>query len=207
VSGRINDACERTFVFDNDHPWVGDDAPDVARPAAGVFRSRPARGIARVVCYSPRHDLTLAELPVGELAHLLEVWQQQYRDLEIPLVKQHLSDALWAVKGEGFGAERFDRLTGEARPVHLRASTEKTIAHGFAMVSRFFPGAREELAAIDEEIVHGALGPVVPGKAHYFEDQYISTGGQLYELIAGHDRFVADLRPLLEAHLTPERRS
>jgi hypothetical protein len=66
------------------------------------------------------------------------------------------------------------------------------------MVARFFPGAREELAAIDEEIVRGALGPPRLGKAHCFEDQYISTGGQLYELIAGHDRFVADLRPLME---------
>jgi hypothetical protein len=69
------------------------------------------------------------------------------------------------------------------------------------MVARFFPGAREELAAIDEEVVLAALGPVRPGKAHCFEDQYISTGGQLYELVAGHDRFVADLRPLLEPSL------
>ena len=64
-------------------------------------------------------------------------------------------------------------------------------------ISRFFPGARDELAAIDEEIVLGALGPVRSGKAHCFEDQYASTGGQLYELMSGHDRFVADLRPLL----------
>jgi fructose-1,6-bisphosphatase/inositol monophosphatase family enzyme len=117
---------------------------------------------------------------------------------EIPLVKQHLSDSLWALKGEGVQAERFDRLTGEAREVRLRPSSAPTIAHGFAMVARFFPGAREELAAIDEEIVLGALGPVREGKAHCFEDQYICTGGQLYELMAGHDRFVADLRPLME---------
>lgn len=117
---------------------------------------------------------------------------------EIPLVKQHLSDVLWAVRGEGLQAERFDRLRGEARPVRLRPSSATTIAHGFAMIARFFPGAREELAAIDEEIVRGALGPVREGKAHCFEDQYICSGGQLYELIAGHDRFVADLRPLLE---------
>ena len=79
---------------------------------------------------------------------------------EIPLVKQHLSDTVWAVKGEGAHAERFDRLTGEAHPLPLRPSRAPTIAHGFAMVARFFPGAREELAAIDEEIVRGALGPV-----------------------------------------------
>ena len=66
------------------------------------------------------------------------------------------------------------------------------------MISRFFPGARAELAAIDEEIVLGALGPVQPGKAHCFEDQYICTGGQLYELMSGRDRFVADLRPYME---------
>jgi hypothetical protein len=66
------------------------------------------------------------------------------------------------------------------------------------MIARFFPGVRDELAAIDEEIVRGALGPVEPGKAHCFEDQYLSTGGQLYELMMGHDRFVADLRSLTE---------
>ncbi|HEX8474536.1 MAG TPA: hypothetical protein VF666_10920 [Pyrinomonadaceae bacterium] len=117
---------------------------------------------------------------------------------EIPLVKQHLSDAAWAVRGEGARAERFNRLTGERAKLLLRPSRSQTIAHGYAQVARFFPGAREELAAIDEEIVRGALGAVMPGKAHCFEDQYASTGGQLYELMCGHDRFVADLRPLME---------
>lgn len=115
---------------------------------------------------------------------------------EIPLIKQHLSDQLWAIRGRGASAERIDRLTGERRSLHLSPSTSPTIAHGFAMIARFFPGARAELAAIDEEIVRDVLGPVQPGKALCFEDQYISSGGQLYELMAGHDRFVADLRPL-----------
>ncbi len=120
---------------------------------------------------------------------------------EIPLVKQHLSDVVWAVRGQGVWAERHNRLTGEKRPFSLHPSRAQTIAHGFAMISRFFPGAREELAAIDEEIVMGALGPVQRGKTHCFEDQYICTGGQLYELMMGHDRFVADLRPYLDTLL------
>jgi hypothetical protein len=94
-----------------------------------------------------------------------------------------------------------NRLTGERSPLHVMPSSARTISHGYATVSRFFPGAREELAAIDEEVVMAALGPVQPGKAHCFEDQYACTGGQLYELMAGHDRFVADLRPLLEPAL------
>ena len=116
---------------------------------------------------------------------------------EIPLVKQHLSDQVWAVRGEGVRAYRHNRLTRERAPIRLTPSGAPGIAHGYASISRFFPGGRDELAALDEAIVLGALGPHASGKAHCFEDQYASTGGQLYELAAGHDRFVADLRPLL----------
>lgn len=117
---------------------------------------------------------------------------------EIPLVKQHLSDQVWAVRGRGVRAERYNRLTGHAEAIMLRPSQAGSIAHGFASISRFFPGVREELSAIDEEIVIGALGPVERGKTHCFEDQYICTGGQLYELMSGKDRFVADIRPVME---------
>jgi fructose-1,6-bisphosphatase/inositol monophosphatase family enzyme len=120
---------------------------------------------------------------------------------EIPLVKQHLSDTLWAIRGQGANAERYNRITGESKTLFLKPSGAGTIAHGYAQISRFFPGAREELAAIDEEIVRGALGDVQHGKAHCFEDQYTSTGGQIYELISGHDRFTADLRPQMEKKL------
>src|SRR4029434_6969491 len=41
---------------------------------------------------------------------------------EIPLLKQHLSDQLWAIRGEGASAERFDRVTGRRTPLHLRPS-------------------------------------------------------------------------------------
>jgi hypothetical protein len=55
---------------------------------------------------------------------------------------------------------------------------------------------------MDEEIVRGALGPSPPGKALCFEDQYTSSGGQLWELMAGHDRFVADLRAYMGPVMT-----
>ena len=116
---------------------------------------------------------------------------------EIPLVKQHLADALWAARGQGTRAERVNRLTGQRRSLAVQPSRADTILGGFAMVARFFPGVRDELAAIDEEIVRGALGPPRTGQTQCFEDQYASTGGQLYELMVGHDRFVADLRGLM----------
>jgi hypothetical protein len=121
---------------------------------------------------------------------------------EIPLVKQHLCDSIWAIRGEGAQAERFNRLTGEGAALALQPSSARSIEQGYAMVARFFPGARDELAAIDDEIVFAALGPIQPGKAHCFEDQYPSSGGQLYELMAGHDRFIADLRAALAPVMT-----
>ena len=122
---------------------------------------------------------------------------------EIPLVKQHLSDQLWAIRGEGMEGRRFNRLSGARERLTLRPSGADTIAHGFATVVRFFPGGRDVLAAIDDEIVQ-ALVPPTPGTAACFEDQYASTGGELYELIAGHDRFVADLRPLVQPVLAAQ---
>jgi fructose-1,6-bisphosphatase/inositol monophosphatase family enzyme len=123
---------------------------------------------------------------------------------EIPLIKQHLSDVLWAFRGEGANAERFNRLTREHSSFRLQPSTANNIAQGYAQIVRFFPGVRDVLAKIDDEIVAATLGPPLPGKALCFEDQYTSSGGQLYELMAGHDRFVADLRACMEP-VTRER--
>lgn len=118
---------------------------------------------------------------------------------EIPLVKQHLSDVLWSIRGEGFHASRFNRITGESSAIELHPSSALNIDQSYSQVVRFFPGVRDVLADIDDEIVRGALGSAQSGKALCFEDQYTSTGGQLYELMAGHDRFTADLR----AHMVP----
>jgi hypothetical protein len=120
---------------------------------------------------------------------------------EIPLRKQHLADQLVAIKGGGVSAIRQDRALGGRQEITLQPSKAGTIEHGYSTVVRFFPGAREALAALDDEIVQAAIGPGDPGKASCFEDQYASTGGQLYELAAGHDRFIADLRPLVSSGL------
>ncbi len=116
---------------------------------------------------------------------------------EIPLVRQHLCDSFWAIAGQGVGGERLNRLNGEIQPLAPRPSRATTIAQGYGSLARFFPGARGELAAIDDAVVYRLLGPPPAGKALTFEDQYISSGGQLYELLMGHDRWVADLRPLV----------
>ena len=125
---------------------------------------------------------------------------------EIPLRKQHLCDSLWIVDGE-VGGERFDRLSGRRVPLAPCPSQATTIAQGYGGLARFFPGARDVLAAIDDAVVERILGVPQAGRALTFEDQYISTGGQLYELMMGHDRWIADLRPLLEPVLRDRGRT
>jgi len=81
VHGKVNPAYADVFVFDNDHPCVSFAAPADIEPAPGVYRNRPAQGVARVVCYSPKHNVSLSELDNHEIEKLLRTWQQQYVEL------------------------------------------------------------------------------------------------------------------------------
>ncbi len=126
---------------------------------------------------------------------------------EIPTSKQFRADVLWAVKGKGSEAEGYNRFDGSSTKIVPRPSQADSIEHGFAMLSRFFPGAKDVLGQVEEVLVEALIGPVQPGKARLFEDQYICSGGQFYELMAGHDRFNADLRPNLEQVIRSRGRS
>jgi hypothetical protein len=72
---------------------------------------------------------------------------------------------------------------------------------------RFFPGARPSWPRSTTRSPRTLLGPPQTGRALTFEDQYISSAGQLYELVMGHDRWTVDLRPLVDAALRPRGRT
>jgi UDPglucose--hexose-1-phosphate uridylyltransferase len=101
VSGHTNPDYDSVFVFDNDHPCVSPSASEVVAPRFDIFQSRKADGVARVVCYTPRHDLTLAELPRREIVRLLETLQQQYRELGARPEVRHV--LMFENKGEVVG--------------------------------------------------------------------------------------------------------
>ncbi|WP_428937658.1 inositol monophosphatase [Fontivita pretiosa] len=115
---------------------------------------------------------------------------------ELPTSKMGFADVLWAIRGRGAHAKRIDLRSGDSQPLAIRPSQADNIAHGFAGVSNFFPGTKLLASALMEHIARQMLGSTDVTRATVFEDQYISTGGQFYELIVGHDRFNADLRPL-----------
>ncbi len=116
---------------------------------------------------------------------------------EVPTTKQYLADILWAMRGHGAQGERHNLLTGEITPLLVAPSQATSLAHGFASLSKFFPGRKPVIAQIEEALVREIEGTDEPGKVRVFDDQYISTGGQLYELIVGHDRFNGDIRAAL----------
>ena len=100
-SGRRNERYSGVYVFDNDHPCVGPEAPGMTAPPAPLYRNSPATGRARVVCYSPRHDLTLAQLPEPEVLSLLQALQAQYRELGAQRGVRHV--LVFENKGEVVG--------------------------------------------------------------------------------------------------------
>lgn len=81
AQGAHNPDYDSVLVFDNDLPVVGPDAPTELAPPPGILESRAATGVARVVCYTPRHDLSLARLPLDDVVAYLEVLRLQYLEL------------------------------------------------------------------------------------------------------------------------------
>jgi fructose-1,6-bisphosphatase/inositol monophosphatase family enzyme len=121
---------------------------------------------------------------------------------ELPTSKMAFSDVLWSIKGQGAHGERQPLTQHPSLSTHhlsLNPSRATTISHGFATISNFFPGTKVPASELMEHLALHLIGATDVKNATVFDDQYISTGGQFYELIVGHDRFIADLRPLFYA--------
>lgn len=78
-----NPHYEDVFVFDNDFPALLADDAFAAAPAAEdeLLRTAPVRGACRVVCFSPRHDLSLGELEADARRRVVETWIDQLEEL------------------------------------------------------------------------------------------------------------------------------
>ena len=88
-------------------------------------------------------------------------------------------------------AERIKLTGGKAAALQVRPSAATDLEHSFSGLAKFFLPGKAALAELEAELCNRL------GARHVFDDQYLSTGGQLHELITGRDRFVADLRPLV----------
>ena len=90
AGGSRNPAYAGTYVFNNDYPALLPDAPAFEVDQEGLIVARSERGMCRVVCFSPRHDLTIPRMQPEEVRAVIDVWTEQYRELgEIPWI-QHV---------------------------------------------------------------------------------------------------------------------
>jgi hypothetical protein len=112
---------------------------------------------------------------------------------ELPTAKQGAADQLSGTRGAGVTGERLDLRTGHRAPIRPTPSTATDLEHSFSGLAKFFLPGKAALAALEAELFARL------GCREVFDDEYLSTGGQIYELVTGRDRFVADLRPLVDA--------
>src|SRR5262249_33198091 len=99
---------------------------------------------------------------------------------ELPTSKGGAVDQLSAVGGRGGRAERRDLRSGRRMKFTLRPSRARDVAHGFASFAKFFPEGKAWLAELEEKLWR-KLGAAEGNKGQpVFDDQYLSTGGQLY---------------------------
>jgi UDPglucose--hexose-1-phosphate uridylyltransferase len=202
VSGAINADYAQVFVFDNDHPCVGPDAPLVLPPPAGIYRSMPARGLARVVCYTPRHDLSLAELELEQLMELLQVWQQQYRELAaLPGVRHVLT---FENKGEVVGVSN-PHPHGQIYATNfVFKTTEIELAAERAHLAEHGRGLFEEIIAAEQDDGRRLLAQntsaiaFVPYFARYAYEAYVAPKRRHASIAALSDGELLDLALVLK---------
>jgi UDPglucose--hexose-1-phosphate uridylyltransferase len=81
ATGSINPSYTATYAFTNDYASLVSHVPIGKVSLAGLLEARSERGVCRVICFSPRHDLTIPELSVEEIKHIIDLWCEEYTNL------------------------------------------------------------------------------------------------------------------------------
>lgn len=88
AGGARNPDYQTTFVFDNDFAALLPGAEPYTLEREGLLVAAAERGICRVICFSPRHDLTLAGMAREDVRRVVDVWAEQYEELgAIPWIR------------------------------------------------------------------------------------------------------------------------
>jgi UDPglucose--hexose-1-phosphate uridylyltransferase len=81
AGGVRNPDYRSTFVFDNDYPALLPDTAGESINVEDLIVAAPERGLCRVACFSPRHDLTLSRMSAQEIAAVVQLWRDQFAEL------------------------------------------------------------------------------------------------------------------------------
>ena len=81
AGGERNPAYSSPFIFQNDFSALLPDVPVDTSTEHDLLRSESESGICRVICFSPRHDLTLPQMSVEDIRGVVDIWATQYLEL------------------------------------------------------------------------------------------------------------------------------
>jgi UDPglucose--hexose-1-phosphate uridylyltransferase len=102
ANGERNPAYAGTFAFDNDFPALLPDSPADPIGSAGLLTAEPERGLCRVLCFSPRHDLTLGRMPQDAIRGVVDAWSEESGRLgALPYIN---SVQIFENRGDSMGA-------------------------------------------------------------------------------------------------------
>ncbi|HSG86479.1 MAG TPA: UDP-glucose--hexose-1-phosphate uridylyltransferase [Candidatus Limnocylindrales bacterium] len=128
ANGDRNPAYDATFVFDNDFAALRADTSEAVLEH-GLLRAEGERGTCRVVCFSPRHDLTLGAMSDAAIGRVVDVWADQTRDLGA----RHRWVQVFENRGAAMGASNphphGQIWAGSALPVEARREAATQAAH------------------------------------------------------------------------------
>ena len=85
VGGTRNPKYEDVFIFENDHPVVSFNSPEITGENrythGGLYHKEKAQGIAKVICYDPRHNVTLSDVTLDKVYKVFQAWRGQMQEL------------------------------------------------------------------------------------------------------------------------------
>jgi UDPglucose--hexose-1-phosphate uridylyltransferase len=102
AGGHRNPQYTSTFVFDNDYAALLPDTPERNVDDAGLIVAASERGICRVICFLPEHDLTLARMQPADIRRVIDVWAEQYLEIGARDFIRHVQ--IFENRGEMMGA-------------------------------------------------------------------------------------------------------
>lgn len=81
ANGEKNPEYNSTFVFTNDYSALKIETPELFIDESQIIKAKSEKGICKVVCFTPKHNLTLAELQLNEIVDVIKTWQSEYKNL------------------------------------------------------------------------------------------------------------------------------
>ena len=202
--GDVNPDYQGTFVFNNDFPALLDESGNSQLEGNNLLKWRESKGTTRVICYSPRHDLTLPELSLDGIEQVIITWMNQERELSAKYKYVQIFENKGQIMGASNPHPHGQIWAGDFVPSKIEKEDESQKryfeAHGRTLLSDYVSQECDEL----ERIVYQNTSWVslVPFWATWPFETIIIPKIKLSRMSDMNENLVTDLADLLKILLS-----